>query len=113
MKAYNVRNKRELSHDVQIAENVFHRLKGLIGRDTIAVGEALWIKPCNSIHTFLMRFPIDVIFLNRNNMVIAFKKNLQPNRLTRLYFKAVSVLELPAGAIDATDTEIGDKIEFK
>lgn len=113
MKAYNVRNKRELSHDVQIAQNIFHRLKGLIGRDTLEFGEALWIKPCNSIHTFLMRFPIDVIFLNKNNKVIAMKENVHPNRLTRLYLRAVSVLELPAGAIEATATIVGDEIEFR
>jgi uncharacterized membrane protein (UPF0127 family) len=113
MKACNVRNKRELSHDVQIAKTIFHRLKGLLGRDTIAVGEALWIRPCNSIHTFLMRFPIDVIFLNKKNRVIATRINLQPNRLTRLYPKAVSVLELPVGTIEATATVVGDEIEFK
>lgn len=112
MKAYNLRNKKELSDNVHIAKNLFHRVKGLIGRDTIAVGEALWIKPCISIHTFLMKFPIDVLFLDKKNRVIAAIKNLQPNRITRLYPRAFSVLELPAGTIEATSTEVGDEIEF-
>ena len=113
MKAYNVRNKRELSHNVQIAQSVFQRMRGLLGKDTLAAGESLWIKRCNSIHTFFMRFPIDVIFLDKNNEVIATKTNLKPHRLTRLYPRAVSVLELPAGIIGATATVVGDKIEFE
>ena len=75
-------------------------------------GEALWIKPCMSIHTFFMKFPIDVIFLNKRNQMIAAKRNLKPNRLTRLYPKAISVLELPAGVLEATDTRVGDEIKI-
>jgi uncharacterized membrane protein (UPF0127 family) len=113
MKARNVRNNRELSNNVDIADTFYKRMKGLLGKSEMLTGEALWIKPCNSIHTFLMRFPIDVIFLNKNNKVIATKKKLRPNRLTRIYPKAVGVLELPAGTVEATATVVGDVIEIK
>jgi hypothetical protein len=58
-----------------------------------------------------MKFPIDVIFLNKTNQVIAAVSNLSPNRMTRLYPQSFSVLELPLGTIDATNTKIGDIIE--
>lgn len=91
---------------------MFDRMKGLLGRKSLHDGESLWIKPCNSVHTIGMRFPIDVIFLDKKNRVLAIKKNLQPNRLTPIYFKATSVLELPCGIIDTTLTNIGDEIAF-
>lgn len=112
MKACNLRNGKELSNNVIVADSLLKRMKGLLGRSEMLAGEALWIKPCMSIHTFFMKFPIDVVFLNKRNRVVAVIKNLQPNRMTRLYFKAVSVLELPAGIIEATGTEVGDEIEI-
>lgn len=113
MKACNVKNGKELSDNIQVATHLFERMKGLLGKNELRAGESLWIKPCMSIHTFFMKFPIDVIFLNKQNEVIAAIENLQPNRLTSLYPKAVSVLELPAGTIEATATVIGDEIEIR
>ena len=113
MKARNIRNGEVLSSNVDVAENFFKRMKGLLGQSKMEKGKSLWIKPCMSIHTFFMKFPIDVIFLNKRNYVVATIKSLKPNRLTRLYPKAVSVLELPAGTIEATETVIGDEIEIK
>jgi uncharacterized membrane protein (UPF0127 family) len=112
VKAHNIRNGSELSRNVAVADNLFKRMKGLLGKSEMEEGESLWIKQCNSIHTFFMKFPIDVIFLNKRNQVISTIENLQPNRLTRLYPKAVSVLELPAGTIEATATVVGDVIEI-
>ena len=112
MKAYNVRNGKELSNSVEVADSLLKRMKGLLGKKEMLNGEALWIKPCMSIHTFLMGFPIDVIFLNRRNRVIATIRNLQPNRITGFYIKSTSVLELPAGVLEATDTRVGDEIEI-
>jgi uncharacterized membrane protein (UPF0127 family) len=113
MRACNLTNGKELSTaNVVVADSLFKRMKGLLGRSEMLAGEALWIKPCMSVHTFFMKFPIDVVFLNKRNRVIAVIKNLQPNRMTRLYFKAVSVLELPAGTLTATATGVGDEIEI-
>lgn len=112
MRAFNLRTKKELSENVIVAKRLLERMKGLIGKKGLENGESLWIKPCKSVHTFGMRFPIDVIFLDEEKKVVALKKAILKNRMTPLYFKAVSVLELPAGTIDATDTRIGDKIEI-
>jgi hypothetical protein len=85
-------------------------MRGLLGKKELPQGEALWIMPCFSVHTFFMQFPIDILFLNKKNQVIAFVKDLIPNRLTRLYPQSFSVLELPIGTIDASEIMIGDKI---
>jgi uncharacterized membrane protein (UPF0127 family) len=102
----------ELASNLVKADNLFARLKGLLGRSALPQGEALLIKPCNGIHTFGMRFAIDAIFLDRENRVVGVTKDIKPNRLTRLYFKAASVLELPAGTVDATSTAIGNEVEI-
>ena len=112
MKALNLTTHTELACNLVKAENLFARMKGLLGRSSLPTGEALLLKPCNSIHTFGMRFAIDVIFLDRKNRVVAITKNMQPNRLTRLYLHAASVLELPAGTLEATSTAIGDEVEI-
>jgi len=112
MRACNSRNGKELSYNVAVAGSILKRMKGLLGKSSMQTGEALWIKPCMAIHTFLMRFPIDVVFLNKNNKVIDVISNLKPNRITRFYPKATSVLELPAGTIEATATGVGDEIEI-
>lgn len=112
MKAYNVRNSKELSNSVAVADSLLKRMKGLLGKKEMLNGEALWIKPCISVHTFFMKFPIEVVFLNKRNQVIATIRNLQPNRITGVYFKSTSVLELPTGVLETTDTRVGDEIEI-
>jgi len=112
MKAVNLRNEKILATNVKVADTIFTRMKGLLGKKELPQGEALWIKPCFSVHTFFMQFPIDVLFLNNKNEVIASVSNLLPNRVTRLYPQSFSVLELPIGIIDASDTTIGDKVNI-
>lgn len=112
MKACNLRNGRALSTNVAVAYRLFDRMKGLLGKRQLESGESLLIRPCKSVHTMGMRFPIDIIFLDKNNRIIALSKHLLPNRLSLHHFKAVSVLELPAGTLTATETIIGDSIEI-
>lgn len=94
------------------ANTVLSRMKGLLGRNSLDEGEGLLIKPCKGVHTFGMRFPIDVIVLDNKNYVIAVRTNLVPNRLTPLYLRAVAVIELPAGTLEATTTAVGNQLEI-
>jgi uncharacterized membrane protein (UPF0127 family) len=112
MHALNMRNGEKLSFNVEVADKIFRRMKGLLGRDKLAKGESLWIKPCNSVHTFGMRFPIDVLFMDKENIVVSVRAGLAPYRLSRLFFRAASVLELPEGTLAAKDTRVGDRIEI-
>jgi uncharacterized protein len=112
MKAINATTQQELSSDLILADTIISRMKGLLGRDSMPIGMALWIKPCNSVHTFCMKFAIDVVFLDKKQRVIALKKGLGPNRLTPIYFKAASVLELASGTLDHQSINPGDEIEI-
>ena len=88
------------------------RFKGLLGRAGLEPGGGLHIEPCNSIHMFFMKFAIDVLFLDDELQVVRAIRGIKPWRMTRVYAKAESVLELPVGVIDATQTGPGDRLRF-
>jgi uncharacterized membrane protein (UPF0127 family) len=111
VKAIDSTSGKELAPNLSVADTFFTRLKGLLGKNELPHGEGLWIKPCNSVHTFGMKFPIDVVFLDKDNRVVGLVNTLRPNRISRLYSGASSVIELPAGTIVATDTVTGHRIE--
>ena len=90
----------ELGDDITLAVCLPARMKGLLGKERLLAGKGLLIRPCKGIHTFFMRFPIDAVFLDKNNRIVALIRNLSPNRLTKIYQKATAVLELPAGTIN-------------
>ncbi len=75
--------------------------------------EALVIKPANSIHTFFMRFAIDVMFVDKENKIIGLRENLKPFRLIPPFLKAFLVVELPTQTIQKTQTKIGDIIQIE
>ena len=89
------------------------RRRGLLGYDKLDDDEAMYLAPCQWIHTFCMRFPIDVVFRAKDGRVLAVHHNLKPNRLSRPVFHAEGVLELSAGRLRATNTEVGDIIKFR
>jgi uncharacterized membrane protein (UPF0127 family) len=95
----------------QVANTSATRRKGLLGRQSFNQGEGLWISPCESIHTFWMKFPIDVIYLNRKKEVCKIRTAVVPWRLS-ICLLAHSVLELPVGTINRTRTEPGDQLEM-
>lgn len=92
-----------------VAETFFPRLKGLIGRKTLDKGTGLKIIPCNSVHTFFMRFAIDVIFINANDKVIASMENVKPARMSKIYRNAAYVIEANAFEL-APFVKIGDTV---
>lgn len=95
----------QIASDLRTADTLFSRTKGLLGRSCLPKGEGLWIKRCNSIHTAFMKFPIDVLFVDKNLKVVSVYENLKPWRITRLHLCASSVIELPAGTL--ADTTMG------
>ena len=92
------------------ATSLWARSRGLLGRKALEPGEGLLIDPCSGVHTVGMAFPIDAIFLDRRGTVVHLARRMAPLRMSRYVFKARSVLELPAGTITATGTELGDRI---
>ena len=110
MRAVDLTSGKELALNLALAGTLFARLRGLLGRDALGAGEGLWIRPCGAIHTFGMRFPIDALFLDRKGRVVGLARALRPNRISRIYCRASSVIELPAGTIDAAGAVTGDCI---
>jgi len=96
-----------------MADKPWQRVKGLLGEKKLMPGYGLVLKPCNSIHTFFMLFPIDVLFVDKTNRVIKALAGLKPFRLTPLYFNARFVVELPAGLIQASGTSEGDVLRLE
>lgn len=88
------------------------RKHGLLGRDHMDPAEGMYIVPSQWIHMFGMRFPIDVAFLAEGGRVLAVHHSLQPNRLSRPVLRAEGALELAAGALRASGTQVGDVIQL-
>jgi uncharacterized membrane protein (UPF0127 family) len=111
---FNVTNSTRstvLATRLEIADSGPKRTKGLLGREGLAPGEGLWIIPCESVHTFFMRFPIDLVYLDRKNKIKKVRNEVGAWRMSAC-LSAHSVLELPAGTIRETQTQSGDTLEF-
>jgi len=110
-KLFNETKGTPLAHDVVVADRIFNRLKGLLGKKELKRGEALILKPCNSVHTFFMRFPIDVIFVGREDTIVGIQTDCKPWRLTPVYWRAHYAIEFPAGTLLESRTAVGDRIQ--
>jgi uncharacterized membrane protein (UPF0127 family) len=98
-----------LGDDIRWMNNFWGRLKGLMFAKEM-IGDGLLIDPCNSIHNCFVRFPIDVIFLDSENKIVKIIRSFKPWRFSWIYFRAVKVIELPAGKIPVNISE-GDEVE--
>jgi uncharacterized membrane protein (UPF0127 family) len=97
----------ELASRVEVADTGAARSKGLLGRRGLGKGAGLWIVPCESVHTFGMKFSIDLIYLDRNHRIRKIRKSVPPWRIS-VCLTAHSVLELAAGAVGDGDAQPGD-----
>lgn len=101
-----------LGNRIGVADTTLTRFVGLMGRGSLAPGQGLLIRPSNGVHTLWMRFSIDVLLLDRELRVLSVYENLRPFRMTAINWRAAAVLELPAGIIAASQTELGDELQF-
>lgn len=113
MKIINKQKNTVLADDAVSADTLLKRMRGLLGYKEIKKGQALILNPCNSIHTFFMKFPIDVLFLNKSNQVIKIIHSMKSFRLSNIYFSSKLAVELPIGTIEASQTQKGDIICFE
>jgi uncharacterized membrane protein (UPF0127 family) len=103
----NVRTGQLVAHTIVPAFESHARRRGLLGRDSFPEGSAMLIAPSNAIHTFWMRFAIDVIFVRRNGAVVKIQQELAPWRVAVAPL-GYAVIELPAGALRRFDVKVGD-----
>jgi uncharacterized membrane protein (UPF0127 family) len=111
--AINVTRGVQLTQCGRVADNFYTRLVGLLRDKTLEHGDGLWISPCNSIHSIGMHFIFDAIFLDKNLRVVHLVREMKPWRISKMIFAADSVLELPAGLIAQTGTEVGDQFDMQ
>ena len=98
-----------LGDSIDVADTSAKRRTGLLKHQRLAPGEGLWIVPCESVHTFFMKFPIDLVYLGKDRKVRKVRHAVKPWRLSAC-LSAHSILELPAGAARETGTQAGDEL---
>jgi hypothetical protein len=87
------------------------RRQGLLGKNALPVGHAVALAPCNAVHTFFMRFAIDVVFVRHTGEVTHIAHGVRPWRIA-VSMRAHAVVELPAGVARSSDTRAGDVLEL-
>ena len=112
MTIFNLTRQTQIADKAVLADKIFSRMRGLLGKKTFNAGEALILQPADSLHTFFMRFPIDVIFLDGKDKVLKISENLSPFRFCLAPRGAARVIELPAGAIQKTSTRVDDLLKI-
>lgn len=110
MKLVNATTKQILIPRLEVADTVWTRVKGLLGRQGIGADEALWIKASGSVHTFFMKFPIDLVFIDRELVVTKTVAKVGPGRFVWKGWSSASVIELQAGFLERNPIRVGDRL---
>ena len=112
--AFNRTRQAYLATQLSIAATHWSRLRGLMCTepDGFHAGQGLWIVPSRGVHTFAMRFPIDVLYLDEEKTVVHLEQDLKPWRVAPVRMQAASVIELPRNMLHSTGTSLGDEIEI-
>ena len=95
---------------LQVADSLWTRTKGLLGRQNLPENEGLWILRCNSIHTFFMKFAIDLVFVDRNLKVLKTYRGVKPGRVIFPVWHATSVIELKSGFLNKHPLRQGEQL---
>jgi uncharacterized membrane protein (UPF0127 family) len=112
IKVRNLSRGTIVAEAADVADSSAKRRTGLLKHDRLEPGSGLWIAPCEAVHSFGMRFAIDIVYLDRKKKVRKVRREMVPGRLSAC-LTAHSVLELPVGVIEASRTEAGDQLEFE
>lgn len=97
---------------IDVADSSGTRRTGLLKHERLEPGEGLWIKPCEAVHTFFMKFPIDLVYIDKRRKVRKVRNAVPAWRISGC-LTAESVLELPAGTAVQTGTQAGDELVFE
>lgn len=93
-------------------DSAWERLRGLLGRPQLGAGEALLLEPCSSVHCLGMRYPLDLVYVERNGRVCKLVHGLRPGRFSAS-LKAHATVELAAGALETTGIRVGDILVWR
>lgn len=95
-----------------LANDLLGRLVGLLSHKELRAHEGLILEPCKQVHTLFMQFPIDALFLSKENLVVGIEE-LVPWRFSKLHFKARKVIEVPYGSCRELGIRVGDELELR
>lgn len=112
MNITNVTRGSTLATQARRADSFTARARGLMLAPPLPEGGGLVIEPCNSIHMFFMRYPLDIVFLDKQCAVTFMYRGIKPWRLGRMVRGARLAIELPEGTIERSSTQVGDRIEM-
>ena len=112
LKIFNTTRKTTIAEHAQVAAAFFPRMIGLLNRTSLHEGEGLVLMSCQQIHMVFMRFPIDVIFVDKTHKIVGLVSNIQPFAVSPIFWKASFAIELPIGAIEKSQTQLEDVLEF-
>jgi uncharacterized membrane protein (UPF0127 family) len=101
-----------LGEAIEVAATAAQRVRGLLGRECLEDGQGLLFKGCSSLHTFFMRFPIDIVFTDKQGRVLKTAVAVKPFKLVAAPLRAYYAIELPEGAIKSSSTGVHDQLEF-
>jgi uncharacterized membrane protein (UPF0127 family) len=112
--AFNRTRNAYLANRLSVADTHWSRLRGLMWKDAASfpAGDGLWIVPSRGVHTLAMRFPIDVLYLDKKKFVVHVEQSLKPWRVARVSLQTASILELPGNTLHSSGTTVGDEIEI-
>lgn len=106
-------NERKSQLQIQIANTFWLRLKGLMVAKELNPGKGLLLIPCKQVHTFFMKFSIDVLFLDGRGRVLRIIQGLGPSQISLLVRDSFQVLELAEGTVQNLNIKVGDIIQIK
>ena len=95
------------------AQSFLARGRGLMMAPPLPAGGGLVLDPCNSIHMFFMRYPLDVLFVDKDGVVVFMYTEIKPWRVGRIVRGAKLAVELPAGTISGSQTQMGDRVTMQ
>jgi uncharacterized protein len=102
----------EIASSVEMADSPWRRFLGLMGRRELPSGSGLFLRPCNSIHMFFMRFPLDVAFIDSDGRVLRAYHGIRPWRMSRLVRGAKAAIELPSGTLKRSGIDAGSVLQL-
>ncbi len=108
----NSERETHLGEAIEVAQTASQKVKGLLGRECLEAGQGLLFKGAGSLHTMFMRFPIDIIYADKRGKVIKLAQDVRPFKLVAAPLRCYYAVELPAGAIEASKTRVGDHLIF-
>ena len=108
----NVTRGTVLGEAIDVADTSAKRATGLLKHTELRAGEGLWIVPCEGVHTYFMKFPLDLVYIDKKNVVRKVVRNVPPWRAS-FCLMAHSIVELPVGTIEGSATRKGDELAFE